>query len=71
MPEIPDDLIPLAQVLKERKPTRTWWDNQFARGTITPYRIPGERGLWLSKAAVEVILRPQPVDKTKSEEDAG
>jgi hypothetical protein len=71
MPEVPDDLIKLSEVLKQYKPSRTWWDTQFANGVITPYKMPGERGLLVSKRAVEELMQPRPYVKGEADESAG
>jgi hypothetical protein len=62
-PEVPQDLIRLAEVLSIYKPSRSWWDARIAAGDITAYTVPGERGIFLSKAAVEAALQPRPYEK--------
>lgn len=59
MEETPTDLMSLTDVLKEFKPRRSFWVTQINEGRITSYRIPGTRGIYLSRADVEQLLRPQ------------
>jgi len=59
MSKVPDDLMRFADVLKQYKPSRVWWEARMARGMIQRYAVPGERGIWLSKADVERLLQPQ------------
>ncbi len=58
---IPDDLISLRDVLAEYKPRRKWWQARIDRGEIIAYRIPGERGIRLSRADVERLTQIQPL----------
>jgi hypothetical protein len=62
MPEVPDDLMRFADVLKEYRPKRGWWEIRIERGDIQRYAVPGERGIWLSRADVERMTRPQPYE---------
>lgn len=61
--EVPGDLVRLADVVKQYPPSRTWWSAKINAGTqaggIRAYRVPGQRGLWLSQADVERFMRPQ------------
>jgi hypothetical protein len=59
MDEPPTDLMTLADVLKEFKPRRQWWEIRIRNGEITAYRVPGTRAIHLSRADVERLLRPQ------------
>jgi hypothetical protein len=59
MDESPDDLMPLPDVIKEYKPARKWWALRIKEGDIIAYRVPGIRGIFLSRADVERVLRPQ------------
>lgn len=65
--DMPDDLIRLADVMKQYGKSRTWWSQQINtppdNGGILAYTLPGERGLWLSRAAVEQLLRPRPYER--------
>ena len=70
MPEVPTDLVKLADVVKQHRPSRSWWDTQIAQGRITAYKVPGDRGLYLSKSAVDELLRPRPHMPGEHEEDA-
>jgi hypothetical protein len=63
MPDVPTDLVKLAEIVKQYHPSRSWWDTQIAQGKLTAYKIPGERGLYLSKAAVEEFMKPRPYVK--------
>ena len=67
MPEAPTDLVKLADVLRDYKPSRSWWDGRIAHGDITPYTVPGERGIFLSKADVERLLQPRPYERAARE----
>lgn len=72
MPEVPTDLVKLTKVLEQYKPSRTWWDAQFTAGRITAYKVPGERGLWVSQAEVDKLMQPHPYIKGEGEdEDVG
>lgn len=68
MPQVPDDLVKLADLMKEYKPSRAWWDIQIKNGHITAYKIPGERGLFVSESEVRNFMRPRP--HVPGEEDA-
>lgn len=70
MAEVPTDLVKLADVVKQHRPSRSWWDTQVAQGRITAYKVPGERGLYLSQAAVDQLLRPRPHERGEREDDA-
>jgi hypothetical protein len=59
MSEPPDDLMPLMEVLKEYKPGRKWWALRIEAGDIVAYKVPGTRAIYLSRADVERVLRPQ------------
>jgi Zn-finger nucleic acid-binding protein len=59
MTETPDDLLSLMEVLKTYKPRRKWWMLRVEEGDIAAYRVPGTRGIWLSRADIERLLRPQ------------
>jgi hypothetical protein len=61
MTDTPDDLISMPTVLKEYKPARKWWKSHIDSGEIIAYRVPGIRGIFLSRADVERLLRPQPL----------
>lgn len=63
MSEVPADLIRLADVLREFKPSRSWWDSRINAGEIRAYSVPGERGIFLSRADVERILQPRPYER--------
>ena len=67
MPEVPRDLVKLADVLKDYKPSRSWWDARISAGDITAYTVPGERGIFLSKADVEHLLQPRPYERGERE----
>ena len=71
MPEVPNDLMKLSDIVELYPPSRTWWDTQIARGRVTAYKVPPERGLFLSKADVERVLEPHPYVKQGSDESAG
>jgi hypothetical protein len=72
MPNVPNDLVRLMDVLKDYKPKRGWWEQRIAKGEIQPYAVPGERGIWLSKADVERLTRPHPYEYSREEgENAG
>lgn len=70
MPTVPDDLIRLPDVLAQYKPKRTWWDTQIAQGKIQAYRVPGDKALYLSKAAVDALTAPRPYVRGEQDEDA-
>jgi hypothetical protein len=59
MTEPPDDLMSIPDVLKEFKPARKWWALRIQEGDIVAYKVPGIRGIFLSRADVERVLRPQ------------
>lgn len=67
MPETPIDLVRLADVLREYKPSRSWWDARISAGPegggIRAYTVPGERGIFLSRADVERLLQPRPYER--------
>lgn len=67
MQEVPKDLVKLADVLREYKPRRSWWDARIAAGPenggIRAYTVPGERGIWLSRADVDRLLQPRPYER--------
>lgn len=71
MPEIPSDLVRLTDVLREHKPSRAFWDARIAagpeRGGIQAYTVPGERGIWLSRADVDRVLQPKPYEREERE----
>lgn len=68
MPDVPNDLVPLSDLLEDQNmPRRTWWDTQISNGKITPYKVPGKRGIFFSRAAVEEILKPRPYVKGEDE----
>ena len=62
MTETPNDLMTLLDVLEQFKPRRKWWALRIEEGDIVAYRVPGERGIWLSRAEVERLVRPQPLN---------
>lgn len=62
--ETPRDLVRLADVLDEFKPSRSWWDRKMSAGDIQAYTVPGERGLWLSRTDVERLLQPRPHERS-------
>lgn len=70
MPEVPADLVKLADVVKQHRPSRSWWDTQINQGRITAYKVPGDRGLYLSQAAVDQLLRVRPHIPGEREDDA-
>lgn len=59
MTDTPTDLMSMPDVLKEFKPARKWWALRINEGDIAAYRVPGIRGIFLSRADVERVLRPQ------------
>ena len=63
MPDIPKDLVKLTDVLRDYKPSRTWWDTRINAGDITAYTVPGERGIYLSQADVDRLLQPRPYER--------
>lgn len=67
MPDAPKDLVKLGDVLRDYKPSRSWWDARIAAGEITAYTVPGERSLFLSRADVERVLQPRPYEKSARE----
>jgi len=66
MPEVPNDLIKFTDVLQQYKPNRQWWEARMRKkpeeGGIQKYAVPGTRGIWLSKADVERLTRPRPIE---------
>jgi len=70
MPEVPADLVRLADVVKQYRPSRSWWDQQIAAGRIIAYKVPGDRGLYLSQAAVDEILKPHPHERGERDDNA-
>jgi hypothetical protein len=68
--EVPADLVKLADVVKQHRPSRSWWDKEIAQGRITAYKVPGDRGLYLSQSAVDELLQPRPHERREREEDA-
>lgn len=64
----PDDLMRFADVLKEYKPKRGWWELRMERSEIQKYAVPGTRGIWLSRADVERLTRPQPYEQVYPDE---
>jgi hypothetical protein len=72
--DIPSDLVRLSEVLEKTngKPSRNFWDLRIARGEIRAYKVPGERGIFVSQAAVDEMLKPRPYGGPgESAEDAG
>lgn len=73
-PEIPSDLVKLSEVLERtnKHPSRNFWDLAIARGQIRAYKVPGERGIFLSQAVVDELLKPRPYGGPgESDTDAG
>lgn len=60
MANVPNDLMKLVDVLEQYKPKRGWWEARIEKGEIQRYYVPGERGIWLSKADVERLVAPRP-----------
>jgi hypothetical protein len=70
MSNVPSDLVKLGDIIKEYKPSRSWWDAQIAAGRIHAYKMPGERGLLVSESEVRAFMQPKPHDRA-DDEDAG
>jgi hypothetical protein len=70
MPQVPDDLVRLTDIMKEFKPSRGWWDKQIAAGRIQAYKQPGERGLLVSEREARALMQVRPWEPS-GEEDAG
>ena len=68
--EVPTDLVKLADVVKQHRPSRSWWDQQIAQGHITAYKVPGDRGLYLSQSAVDELLQPRPHERRSEHQEA-
>jgi hypothetical protein len=68
-PDVPDDLMSLMDVLEEFKPRRGWWDERMAKGEIARYRIPGVRGIYLSRADVVRLTAPQRIGLPRKDEE--
>lgn len=72
MPQVPDDLTPLSAVIKQHKPSRSWWDKQIAEGRLQAYKVPGERGLYVSESEVRAFMLPRPHERgSDGEEEVG
>jgi len=69
MPSVPDDLIRITDVLAQYRPKRSWWDLQVSKGKITPYRVPGDRALYLSKADVDRLTAPHVYVRGEGEDE--
>lgn len=60
MPQIPDDLMPLADAIAAHTMKRSWWDTQVTRRKLITYRVPGQKGVYVSRAAVEQVTAIRP-----------
>ncbi len=60
--QVPDDLMPFSEVLRDYRPLRNWWEQRLARGELVRYRVPGVRGIWLSRADVERLTAPRALE---------
>ena len=69
MPNVPTDLIKLADVLAQYRPKRGWWQLRIDRSEIQPYYVPGDRGIWLSKADVERLTAVRPYERSHYGDD--
>lgn len=69
---VPSDLIKLTDVLRDYRPKRGWWEQRIEKGEIEPYYVPGERGIWFSRADVDRLTAPRHYDRSRDDaESAG
>lgn len=60
MPNTPNDLIRITEVVKQYRPKRSWWNLQVSQSKILAYKVPGDRALYFSQADVERLTAPYP-----------
>jgi hypothetical protein len=60
MAAIPKDLIPLSQAMEETGLKRSWFDTQVNKRRLITYRIPGQKGVFISKSALKELTQIRP-----------
>ncbi len=76
MPDIPKDLVPLPDVVAEFAGPpfhlkRSWWDTQITRRRLITYRVPGQRAVYVSRAAVDEVTTIRPNVEIDNEGENG
>jgi hypothetical protein len=65
MPATDDKYIWIADAVKEYDRSREWLDKQVSEGKLSVAQIPGDRRLYLVRAELDNLLRPQIVRPAK------
>jgi hypothetical protein len=64
---LPDEFIWIQDAQKQYQRSREWLDKQIAEKRLSVAKIPGDRRVFLVRAELEALLRPQIVQQAEND----